>query len=81
MRGWFVAPATTNYRFYLACDDWCRITMGNISMNADNTTEVALNKDWMTHREWWETRYAANNPNRISEWISLTEGEHYYLEA
>jgi hypothetical protein len=22
-RGWFVPPATTNYRFYIACDDKC----------------------------------------------------------
>lgn len=24
-KGWFVAPATTNYRFYVACDDYCNI--------------------------------------------------------
>ena len=30
-KGWFVAPATTNYKFYIACDDYCNINLGNIS--------------------------------------------------
>lgn len=38
MRGWFVAPATTRYRFYVACDDWCRINLGDSPMDAENTT-------------------------------------------
>ena len=24
-RGWFVPPATTRYRFYMACDDFCKL--------------------------------------------------------
>jgi len=31
MKGWFVAPATTNYRFYIACDDYCSFSIGNTS--------------------------------------------------
>jgi hypothetical protein len=28
-RGWFIAPATTNYRFYMACDDRCTLYLGD----------------------------------------------------
>ena len=27
-RGWFVPPATTNYRFYNSCDDHCALRLG-----------------------------------------------------
>jgi hypothetical protein len=27
-KGWFVAPATTNYRFKMACDDRCSLSLG-----------------------------------------------------
>jgi len=30
-KGWFIPPKTTNYRFYQACDDWCRLYLGNVS--------------------------------------------------
>jgi hypothetical protein len=29
MRGWFVAPATTRYRFMTACDDYCALRMSS----------------------------------------------------
>jgi len=79
MRGWFVAPATTNYRFYMACDDWCRINLGNEPMNSTNTTEISWNYEYMDHRDFWEHRSAWKYPNRTSEWIPLEKGEHYYI--
>jgi len=33
----------------------------------------------INHRDWWET--SRSNYNRITEWLPLTEGEHYYIEA
>ena len=27
-RGWFIAPATTNYRFWAAVDDYCDVRLG-----------------------------------------------------
>jgi hypothetical protein len=79
-KGWFVAPATTNYRFYMACDDYCNIVLGDSPMQVENTTEIAKNMNGMDYRDWWETSNAGKWP-RISEWIALEEGEHYYLEA
>jgi hypothetical protein len=42
-KGWFVAPATTNYKFYIACDDYCKINLGNTSGVVENPTEIVLN--------------------------------------
>jgi len=27
-KGWFVPPATTKYRFYTVCDDYCSLKLG-----------------------------------------------------
>jgi len=27
LSGWFTAPATANYRFYIACDDACKLLL------------------------------------------------------
>ena len=78
-KGWFVAPATTNYRFYMTCDDFCSLSMGTTHMDSAEPTEILKNLGNVDHRDWWETRRA--HWNRISEWISLTEGEHYYLQG
>jgi len=36
-RGWFIAPATTNYRFYTVCDDHCAMRM---AITPDQTEEL-----------------------------------------
>ena len=43
-KGWFVAPATTNYRFYIACDDYCDINLGNTPMDNVDTTKIVDNR-------------------------------------
>ena len=48
-------------------------------MDSAEPTEILKNLGNVDHRDWWETRRA--HWNRISEWISLTEGEHYYLQG
>jgi len=30
-KGWFVAPKTTNYRFYQAAEDKVKFSLGNVS--------------------------------------------------
>lgn len=81
-KGWFVAPATTNYRFYLACDDYCSLKLGNTSNQIANTTLVANNWAATDYRDFWETRGGhRTDQKRISDWISLTAGEHYYIEG
>ena len=79
-KGWFVAPATTNYRFYVACDDYCNIVLGDTPNQIENVTEHAVNMGATDYRDWWETRNK-DKWQRTSEWVSLTAGEHYYIEA
>lgn len=38
LKGWFVAPETTKYRFHLACDDNCVLNMGLDQSDPLNTT-------------------------------------------
>jgi hypothetical protein len=39
-KGWFIAPATTNYKFYMACDDYCKVNLGSISGVVEDPTEI-----------------------------------------
>jgi len=79
-KGWFVAPATTNYRFYIACDDYCNIMLGDTPNQVENTTEIVKSMQATDYRDFWETSNKGKW-NRTSEWISLEAGEHYYIEA
>lgn len=76
-KGWFVAPATTNYRFYLACDDYCDLNLGTTNMVDTDPTKIAENIGGINYRDWWET--GNYEQMRISDWISLVEGESYYI--
>lgn len=80
-RGWFVAPATTNYRFYMACDDTCDL---NINLTPDTTDDptTLFEKVEVTGSGGNKGRYYYNpDKEQISDWVSLTEGESYFLES
>ena len=90
MKGWFVAPATTNYRFYMSCDDSCRLNLGNTPNNAEDTTEINYNgevskiipkPDFNDVRNFWDVLEYESNPTTISDWIALEKGEHYFIEG
>ena len=38
--GYFKAPITGRYRFYMTCDDFCLLNLGNAPMNPNNTTKL-----------------------------------------
>lgn len=82
LEGWFIPPATTAYRFYLACDDYCQLEMNNETFGNDTYSPIiAHNTGYMDHRDWYEGRYSSNGFERISAWINLTKGEPYYMKA
>ena len=81
MRGWFVPPATTRYRFYIACDDYCNIELGDTPNQVENTTEINYNYRATNFRDWWESSNRNSDHIRISDWIELEEGEPYYIEG
>jgi hypothetical protein len=79
-QGWFVAPASTNYRFYVACDDYCKIRLGDTPDQVENVTTIVDNTYATDYRDWWETR-GADRFKRVSDWIRLEKDEHYYIEG
>ena len=75
--GWFVPPATTRYRFYMSCDDHCRLYLGNTPNSTVASKILDLNTA-INFRDYWR---ANDGKRRISDWISLTEGEHYFIQT
>ena len=40
-KGWFIPPATTRYKFYQYCDDWCKVSFSNvIGDSTENVTDL-----------------------------------------
>jgi hypothetical protein len=74
---WFVAPATTRYRFYAVCDDDCAVKLGLTPGSVDDA-ETILDVHTTAAKRW---AWAEDGVSRVSEWYELTEGEHYYLEG
>ena len=74
MRAYVTAPATGNFRFYIASDD-----NGSLLVSPDtdpaNAVEVATVPQWTNSREWNKF------PEQMSAEIALIEGEQYYVEA
>lgn len=77
-KGWFVAPATTRYRFYLACDDHCFVDLDLTPGSSSNLTSILSVDNWTNFRFFWDTR---DGRTRISEWYELEEGQHYYIDT
>ena len=78
-QGWFVAPATTRYRFYISCDDDCELWH---SATADDSSAKAkiLELTWaMDHRQYWIE--GTNGNVQASAWISMNAGDKHYLEG
>src|SRR5439155_22840155 len=72
MRGYYIAPVTGNYFFYIASDD-----NGELWLSTDNTVAnkrlIASVPGWTNSRAW--TTY----PNQKSSAIALTGGQRYYI--
>ncbi len=74
MHGYFIAPVTGNYRFYIASDDNSELWLST-GLSAANAIKIASVSDWTNSREW--TKYASQK----SAAISLTAGQRYYIRA
>lgn len=77
LKGWFIPPATTRYRFYQSCDDNCRFYMGLNTTNPTDLTQLINAWHWSYPRDYFNT----NNDNQTSGWYNLTKGQPYYIEA
>ena len=53
-KGWFVAPATARHRFYMSCDDQCKVEMDLTPGSVTNKTVLTKSNRWSQHREFWK---------------------------
>lgn len=85
--GWFKAPATGRFRFYISCDDKCELEFDatNKFNSEDPTTpapEIIAQRHSLT--DWRHYFYppAPESPDQyISDWIELEEGEYYKMNG
>jgi hypothetical protein len=61
----------------MACDDLCRLYFDETPGSTTNETKI-IDTSYGGFRRF---HTASDNRNRISEWVNLTEGEHYYIRA
>ena len=75
LRGYFTAPATGNYYFWLAASNAAELWISN---NAEPVSKVrrAYVSAPGTSAEVWNSQ-----PNQKSAWLSLVAGQRYYLEV
>jgi len=76
LEGWFKAPATANYRFYISGDDVTQLYLDSQNpYNADayvtpNPTRIAYRNSWLHWRNYWFNETST----QVSAWIPLTAG-------
>ena len=86
-RGWFKAPATGNYRFYISCDDACNLHLDEANpfdAAAPVEPDMAQKANRSSATEWrhyFMTPETSDSSQYISEWIALAEGEFYKIEG
>jgi uncharacterized protein (DUF1800 family) len=77
LRGYFTAPVTGNYYFWLAASNNAELWISD-----DNQTVNLVRRAWVTApgtgSENWN---AGNQTNQQSPWLSLTAGQSYYYEV
>ena len=51
-KGWFIPPATTRYKFYQTCDNYCRIYLSNATNTLENQTRITYSTSDSNYRDW-----------------------------
>jgi len=74
MHGFLYPPANGSYRFWIASDDNSELWLST-DTNPANKSMIASVPGWTNSREW--NKYI----NQHSDWIVLTAGQKYYIEA
>jgi hypothetical protein len=74
--GYFKAPATAKYRFYMTCDDACIIEISTVHMNTTAKTRILSSNSYDSYRG-----YITLDSSKKSAWIDLNQSELYYLEV
>jgi hypothetical protein len=77
LKGWFVAPETSAYRFHLTCDDNCEVFMGLNTSDPLNATRLARRSSYTNTRQ--SLRLMGSDV--ISGWVNLTKDQAYFIEG
>lgn len=67
---------TGNYRFYMSCDDFCKLFLSTQNLNPDAASMILEVTSPMSYR-----KYADSGSESRSAWIPLTENQFYYLRT
>jgi hypothetical protein len=78
MKGYFVAPKTTRYRFYLSCNEKCTLDMG---LNASDPTNITRLIDVPHATYYRKYKSLITGQDFVTDWISLEQGQSYPIEA
>jgi hypothetical protein len=81
-RGYFKAPKTGEYKFYLTADDCSSVWINKTPNSPDTATMTKVASMGCCSGEYNYLFYQTNNPtsSAISAPVSLTAGEHYYIQ-
>lgn len=74
--GYFKAPMTGNYRFYMACDDTCRLSFSTDNLDPLTATTRLEYNSHTSYRDYFNTEL-----DRRTEWFALVEGNYYYMKT
>lgn len=73
--GYFRAPVTGNYKFYMSCDDICRLSLSTVNLDPSAATNIITISGAVGYRSYLTT------VSRQSAWIPLTAGQYYYIKT
>ena len=64
----------------MSCDHQCRLWLAECPNTITPKTQLLKLNTWTMTRAFFSTAYDNDN-KKVSDWIHLTKGEPYYLEA
>ena len=73
--GYFRAPATGNYKFYMSCDDSCRLSLSTVNLDPTAASAIITIGSATGYRSYLTTE------SRQSAWIPMTVGQFYYIKT
>lgn len=77
LRGYFVAPATGNYYFWIAASNNAELWISNDAEPVNLVRRAWITAPGTTSQNWAD----ATQPHQKSPWIALTAGQSYYYEV
>jgi uncharacterized protein (DUF1800 family) len=76
LRGYFVAPATGNYYFWISASNEAELWISNDAEPVNKVRRAQVTGPSGTAARTWNSQ-----PNQKSQWLSLVAGKKYYIEA